>query len=163
GFTGTPIDKDFKRSTMLRFGPLIDAYTIPQAVEDGATVPIYYEARLPELSIEGPDALDRVFDAMFRDRPEHERARIRRRYTTSADDEALFDDARAVPQKQVVEAFKKVDGEPEVLVVVDMLLTGFDAPVEQVLYLDRGLREHGLLQAIARVNRRCTVAGPYGP
>ena len=40
------------------------------------------------------------------------------------------------------------------LVVVDMLLTGFDAPVEQVLYLDRSLREHGLLQAIARVNRR---------
>jgi type I restriction enzyme R subunit len=44
-----------------------------------------------------------------------------------------------------------------VLVVVDMLLTGFDAPIEQVLYLDRGLREHGLLQAIARVNRPCTV------
>ena len=38
--------------------------------------------------------------------------------------------------------------------MVDMLLTGFDAPVEQVLYLDRSLREHGLLQAIARVNRR---------
>ena len=38
--------------------------------------------------------------------------------------------------------------------MVDMLLTGFDAPVEQVLYLDRPLREHGLLQAIARVNRR---------
>ena len=46
------------------------------------------------------------------------------------------------------------DGEPELLVVVDMLLTGFDAPVEQVLYLDKPLREHGLLQAIARVNRR---------
>ena len=40
------------------------------------------------------------------------------------------------------------------LVVVDMLLSGFDAPLEQVLYLDRPLREHGLLQAIARVNRR---------
>ena len=46
------------------------------------------------------------------------------------------------------------EGEPQILVVVDMLLTGFDAPVEQVLYLDHGLREHGLLQAIARVNRR---------
>ena len=50
-------------------------------------------------------------------------------------------------------SFKLPDGEPEVLVVVDMLLTGFDAPVEQVLYLDRGLQEHGLLQAVARVNR----------
>ena len=38
--------------------------------------------------------------------------------------------------------------------MVDMLLTGFDAPVEQALYLDRAIREHGLLQAVARVNRR---------
>ena len=51
-------------------------------------------------------------------------------------------------------AFKDPAGDPEILVVVDMLLTGFDAPVEQVLYLDRSLKEHGLLQAIARVNRR---------
>lgn len=41
------------------------------------------------------------------------------------------------------------------LIVKDMLLTGFDAPVEQVMYLDRPLKEHGLLQAIARVNRTC--------
>lgn len=51
-------------------------------------------------------------------------------------------------------AFKDPAGDPELLVVVDMLLTGFDAPVEQVLYLDRSLKEHGLLQAIARANRR---------
>ena len=49
GFTGTPIDKGFSRSTMRRFGSLIDSYTIPQSVADGATVPIHYEARLPEL------------------------------------------------------------------------------------------------------------------
>ena len=46
------------------------------------------------------------------------------------------------------------DGEAQLLVVVDKLITGFDAPVEQVLYLDRAIREHTLLQAIARVNRR---------
>ena len=39
------------------------------------------------------------------------------------------------------------------LIVCDMLLTGFDAPVEQVMYIDKKLREHNLLQAIARVNR----------
>ena len=39
------------------------------------------------------------------------------------------------------------------LIVKDMLLTGFDAPIEQVMYLDRSLKEHTLLQAIARVNR----------
>ena len=217
GFTGTPIDKGFRRNTMRRFGSLIDSYTIPQSVEDGATVPIYYEARLPELEIEGPDALDRLFDAMFGDKPPAVQLQLRRRYanketvaeakeriqmialdivehfkdkvrpngfkaqvvapsraaalrysehlrdfgisaypiiTTSPSDGPEFNDARDLPQEQTINAFVNPEGEPEVLVVVDMLLTGFDAPVEQVLYLDRPLREHGLLQAIARVNRR---------
>ncbi len=74
--------------------------------------------------------------------------------TTSASDGPEFQEARGLNQDQVTNAFVDPTGEPEVLVVVDMLLTGFDAPVEQVLYLDRALREHGLLQAVARVNRR---------
>ena len=217
GFTGTPIDRGFKRSTMGRFGPLIDSYTIPQSVADGATVPIFYEARLPELSIEGPEALDRIFDALFSEESEEDRAHIRRRYanketvaeaeqriemialdiaehfkkhvrpngfkaqivapsraaamryyehlmnfgleaypiiTTDRNDGSEFDAARGLDQEQITNAFVDPTGKPEVLVVVDMLLTGFDAPVEQVLYLDRSLKEHGLLQAIARVNRR---------
>ena len=217
GFTGTPIDKRFGRSTMQRFGSLIDSYTIPQSVEDGATVPIYYEARLPELHIEGPQTLDSLFEAMFGDLAEEDQGRIKRRYanketvaeaerriemialdiaehfktkikpngfkaqvvapsraaalryaerlnafnvsaypiiTTSPNDGPEFAVARNLNQEQVTSAFVDPEGEPEILVVVDMLLTGFDAPVEQALYLDRGLREHGLLQAIARVNRR---------
>ena len=217
GFTGTPIDRGFKRSTMGRFGPLIDSYTIPQSVADGATVPIFYEARLPELSIEGPEALDRIFDALFSEETEEARAQIRRRYanketvaeaeqriemisldiadhfkkhvrpnglkaqvvapsrasamryhehlknfglevypiiTTDRNDGPEFDAARGLDQEQIINAFVDPAGAPEVLVVVDMLLTGFDAPAEQVLYLDRSLKEHGLLQAIARVNRR---------
>ena len=217
GFTGTPIDKGFRHSTMRRFGPLIDSYTIPQSVDDGATVPILYEVRLPELSIEGPEKLDKLFEALFGHEPADVQARIRRRYanretvaeaddrieqialdiaqhftekvrpngfkaqvvapsrkaalryaehlrsfhvsayaiiTTSPSDGPEFDEARGFDQDQIVGAFKVPEGEPEVLVVVDMLLTGFDAPVEQVLYLDRSLKEHGLLQAIARVNRR---------
>ncbi|MEF2279914.1 type I restriction endonuclease subunit R [Deinococcus sp. YIM 134068] len=55
-------------------------------------------------------------------------------------------------QKSVIEAFKG-DGEPELLIVVDKLLTGFDAPRNAVLYLDKRLKEHNILQAIARVNR----------
>ena len=54
--------------------------------------------------------------------------------------------------KQVISQFKH-GGEPEILIVVDKLLTGFDAPRNTVLYLCRTLREHTLLQAIARVNR----------
>ena len=217
GFTGTPIDKGFGRSTMGHFGSLIDAYTVPQSVADGATVPIMYEARLPELNIQGPETLDKLFDAIFHEEAEEERAHIRRRYanketiaeaeqriqmismdiaehfktkvrpngfkaqvvapsraaalrysrflndfgvraypiiTTSANDGPEFQDALGLNQDQITNAFVDPDGEPDVLVVVDMLLTGFDAPVEQVLYLDRSLREHGLLQAVARVNRR---------
>ena len=54
--------------------------------------------------------------------------------------------------KQVINQFKYGE-EPEILIVVDKLLTGFDAPKNTVLYLCRTLREHTLLQAIARVNR----------
>jgi len=54
--------------------------------------------------------------------------------------------------KRVIEQFKGSD-EPEILIVVDKLLTGFDAPRNTVLYLTRMLREHTLLQAVARVNR----------
>lgn len=55
-------------------------------------------------------------------------------------------------EKAVINRFKKQDT-PEIIIVVDKLLTGFDAPRNQVLYLTRNLREHTLLQAIARVNR----------
>jgi type I restriction enzyme, R subunit len=52
----------------------------------------------------------------------------------------------------VIRRFKG-PGSPEIIIVVDKLLTGFDAPRNRILYLARPLREHGLLQAIARVNR----------
>lgn len=55
-------------------------------------------------------------------------------------------------RKEIVEKFK--DGEfPKILIVTDMLLTGFDAPILQTMYLDKPLKEHRLLQAIARTNR----------
>jgi type I restriction enzyme, R subunit len=56
-------------------------------------------------------------------------------------------------QRKLIERFKDKDDPLGILVVCDMLLTGFDAPVEQVMYLDASLKEHNLLQAIARVNR----------
>ena len=80
GFTGTPIDKSFRLSTMRRFGPLIDSYTIRQSVEDGATVRIFYEARLPDLAIQGADTLDKLFDAVFGEETEAQKEQIKRRY-----------------------------------------------------------------------------------
>lgn len=218
GFTGTPIDKK-DRSTLQTFGPYIDTYTIEQAVADGATVPIYYESRLPELRIVG-QTLDLVFDRVFADRSEEEREAIKAKYATEAaiasapkrieaicldliehftsyihpngfkaqlvavsrEAAALYketldrlhapqsaivisgsndDDKRLVEhhkspeeRKAIVERFLRPDDPLSILVVCDMLITGFDAPIEQVMYLDSPLREHTLLQAIARVNRK---------
>ena len=55
-------------------------------------------------------------------------------------------------QDSLIEQFKG-EGEPHMLIVVDKLLTGFDAPRNTVLYIDKRLKEHSILQAIARVNR----------
>ena len=217
GFTGTPIDKK-DRSTLATFGGYIDTYTIEQAVADGATVPIFYEGRLPELRIIGNN-LDAVFDRVFADRTAEEREAIKKKYaresaiagapkrveavcldllehytkaiqpggfkaqivTASREIACLYketldrlnapqsaviisgsndDDKRLVPhhtteeqRKELINRFLKKEDPLSILVVCDMLLTGFDAPIEQVMYLDSPLKEHTLLQAIARVNR----------
>ena len=230
GFTGTPIDKQ-DRSTLRTFGPYIDTYTIEEAVRDGATVPIFYESRLPELRIIG-QTIDQVFDRVFADRSDEERAAIRQRYATeqavagaprrieaicldlidhftrfiapnrfkaqvvaaSRHDAATYketldrlnapesavvmsagrnDEERLArwhlgreQQDRLIGRFRDRDDPLSILVVCDMLLTGFDAPVEQVMYLDAPLREHGLLQAVARVNRPwgapCGAEKTYG-
>jgi len=217
GFTGTPIDKK-DRSTLSTFGDYIDTYTIDQAVADGATVPIFYEGRLPELRILG-STLDALFDRVFIDRTEEERQAIKAKYGTEAaiagapkrveaialdvvehftrfiqpngfkaqvvavsrevaclyketldrlnapqsaviisgsnkDDERLVrHHASEERRKELIARFLKKDDPLQILIVCDMLLTGFDAPIEQVMYLDSPLKEHTLLQAIARVNR----------
>jgi type I restriction enzyme R subunit len=219
GFTGTPIDKKDK-STTQTFGSYIDTYTIQQAVDDGATVPILYQSRMPDLQVEG-QSLDTLFDRMFSNYSQDDRERIKKKYATA---EAITGAPKRIeaicldliehyenhiapngfkaqivavnretaiiyketldrlnapesvviisgnhsdseelkkyhlsPQKQklYVERFKKPLNEDKLafIIVCDMLLTGFDAPIEQVMYLDKSLREHNLLQAIARVNR----------
>lgn len=217
GFTGTPIDKK-DRSTQATFGHYIDTYTIEQAVADGATVPIFYESRLPEVRVVG-QTLDQLFDRVFADRSEEEREAIKKRYgneeaiasapkrieticldliqhyeqyirpngfkaqvvATSRDAAVTYketlDRLHAPPsavifsaqhndeehlarhhtsaeqRRALVARFLDKSDPLSILVVCDMLLTGFDAPVEQVMYLDAPLREHTLLQAIARTNR----------
>ena len=226
GFTGTPIDKK-DRSTLRTFGSYIDTYTIEQAVQDKATVPIFYESRLPELQIIG-QTIDQVFARVFADRTDDERAAIKQRYATeqaiagaprrieticldlidhftnfiapnrfkaqvvaasrhtavtyketldrlNGPESALImssdhnDEERLArwhlakdAQDRVVERFKDRGDPLAILVVCDMLLTGFDAPAEQVMYLDAPLKEHTLLQAVARVNRPHGDEKTYG-
>lgn len=217
GFTGTPIDKK-DRSTLTTFGGYIDTYTIEQAVADGATVPIFYEGRLPELRILGNN-LDALFERVFADRTKEEREEIKKKYaresaiagapkrieaicldllehytnhiqpnkfkaqivtcsrevaclykktldklnapqsaviiSSSNDDDTEIQPFRTTEEerKDLITKFLKKEEPLSILIVCDMLLTGFDAPVEQVMYLDAPLKEHTLLQAIARVNR----------
>ncbi|PEQ48793.1 DEAD/DEAH box helicase [Bacillus thuringiensis] len=218
-FTGTPIDKEDK-STKRTFGPYIDKYTIEQAVEDGATLPIFYEARMVDLHVQG-DSLDELFERQFREYSEEDRERIKKKYVTEqaitsskkrikrivldmiehyerhiqpngfkAQIVAISREAAVMykemldelsnykskvimsaghndkehlqkhhlskdEEKDVIARFKKPMSEDKLcfLIVCDKLLTGFDAPIEQVMYLDKPIKEHNLLQAIARTNR----------
>jgi type I restriction enzyme R subunit len=74
--------------------------------------------------------------------------------------EAHYLDAEA--EKDVKKRFKALGQQPSFLIVCDKLLTGFDAQIEHVMYLDKPLKEHGLLQAIARTNRTYSIKRPDG-
>ncbi|MFH0728432.1 MAG: HsdR family type I site-specific deoxyribonuclease [Pseudomonadota bacterium] len=76
-------------------------------------------------------------------------------YTGSHNDSALLKEFHLDPKKerQIRKSFGKLDQQPKILIVTEKLLTGFDAPVLYAMYLDKPMRDHTLLQAIARVNR----------
>ena len=76
-------------------------------------------------------------------------------YTGSNNDSALLKEFHLDPKKerQIRKSFCKLDQQPKILIVTEKLLTGFDAPVLYAMYLDKPMRDHTLLQAIARVNR----------
>ena len=222
-FTGTPLNKR-DRNTYRHFSPpgerYLDRYTIRNAEDDKQIVSVKYESRLARLQVVGK-SLDQLFDDLFHDKIEEERAELKRKYasleTLSKADRRIelvardivehfnqkirpngfkaqvvaSDRAMAIRYKQeldklidpersevvitvssndsqerkekyrrtreqenlIKEAFNNPDDPLEFLIVCDKLLTGFDAPIEQVMYLDHRLTEHTLLQAIARTNR----------
>ncbi len=235
GFTGTPL-LTREKSDVAKFGGVIHAYAIDQAVADGAIVPLLYEGRMVELE-QNRTAIDVWFERHTKTLSDKQKADLKKKYAraemlnkadqviymrafdisehfrqgwqgtgfkaqlvapnkTSAlrykafldelgevssdviisppDEREGFDEVDAEEStdevvafwqrmmrrygseeeynKQIVNSFKFGE-EPEILIVVDKLLTGFDAPRNTVLYLTRRLREHSLLQAIARVNR----------
>lgn len=234
GFTGTPILKKTK-NTLERFGGLIDTYTIRQAVNDKAVVPLLYEGRHVDQTVDD-ESIDAWFDRITANLTLEQCADLKKKFTTTDqlnkaekkvmriawDISTHFRDnwqgtpykAQLVTQdkstallykkyldefgivssevlisapddregntevdeenpqaiqafwkkmmarfgsdkeynRQIINSFKKSD-HPEIIIVVDKLLTGFDAPRNTVLYLTRRLKDHTLLQAIARVNR----------
>jgi type I restriction enzyme R subunit len=76
-------------------------------------------------------------------------------YTATKDDPDLIQQFHTDNEERdsIVKRFKEADEEPSLLVVHNMLLTGFDAPILKTMYLDRNLKDHNLMQAIARTNR----------
>ncbi len=224
GFTGTPIDRT-THNTHRNYGPdgerYLDYYSIQQAIDDCATLPVTYEARLSRFAID-ETRVDEQFDQTFAGLSDEQRQELIKRYGKKAalvmlpqrmeavardilehyrayiepngfkaqvvclDREAtakykkLFD--RLLPENasavvyspgnpntdddelrryntskkerdQIVQNFKSPNHPLRFILVCDMLLTGFDAPIEQVMYLDKPLRDHTLLQAVARTNR----------
>jgi type I restriction enzyme R subunit len=229
-FTGTPISKK-DRNTYRVFGDLLDKYTFEESKEDGATLPILYDDRMPVLFVEGADTVDQIFERVFADLDKEVKDTLKKQYVTKEKIseaperikkicENLVDhyithikpncykallvatsreaavtykkylDRIGAPMSKVImtshlgergrdgswdryfltpeqreeesETFKDPSDPTQILIVVDMLLVGYDVPIVQVMYLDKGLREHTLLQAIARVNRPYDKAKTYG-
>jgi type I restriction enzyme R subunit len=105
-------------------------------------------------------ALDKLLDpkaslCVFSEDPDKDKREVKGRYLGDATrKKAIEEFKKEKPQDPVEQA--KPDNRwrnVEILIVCDMLLTGFDAPIVKTMYLDKGLRDHLLLQAIARVNR----------
>ena len=229
GFTGTPIEKD-DVNTPAVFGEYIDVYDISRAVEDGATVPIYYESRLAriELPEDEKPKIDAEIEDLTEDEAITEQERIKRKWATvealvgsekrlamvaadlvrhfedrvaamdgkamvvcmsrricvalyqhivalrpdwHSDDDAagkikvVMTGSAADPQawqphigtKGRRDLLAKRAKDPKdslkLVIVRDMWLTGFDAPSMHTMYIDKPMKGHGLMQAIARVNR----------
>ena len=231
GFTGTPIEKE-DVSTPAVFGEYIDIYDISRAVEDGATVPIYYESRLARIELDGDEkpTIDAEIAELTEDEAESEQERLKRKWASvealvgskkrlalvaedlvrhfedrvaaldgkamivcmsrricvalydaiirlrphwhSDDDEAgaikvVMTGAASDPpawqahigkrpkaRRVLLAKRAKNPSDPLKLVIVrDMWLTGFDAPCMHTMYVDKPMKGHGLMQAIARVNR----------
>jgi type I restriction enzyme R subunit len=228
-FTGTPIELT-DRNTPAVFGDYIDIYDIQRAVEDGFTVPIYFEARLAKLSLKedewpkldekfeeiteeqelrtrerlkskwarleavvGTDKRIRqvaqdivlhfeertkvlegkgmivcmsrricvdLYDAIIKIRPEwhdknDDKGSIKVVMTGSASDpEKLQPHIRNKKRRESIKnRLKDPNGPLKLVIVRDMWLTGFDAPVVHTMYIDKPIQGHSLMQAIARVNR----------
>lgn len=229
GFTGTPIDKA-DACTRQIFGDYIDIYDIQRAVEDGATVRLYYEARLAKLALNENEKpkIDPDFEAVTEGEEQTTKEKLKSKWAqleamvgtekrqalVAQDILTHFDDRLAALEgkgiivcmsrricaelyKQIVQfrpewhsdndsegiikvvmtgsASDKEELQPHIrtkkgrdaianrlrnpndplklVIVRDMWLTGFDAPCLHTMYIDKPMKGHNLMQAIARVNR----------
>lgn len=232
--TGTPLFKKDK-STAAKFGGIIDAYTVDQAVKDKAVVPLLYEGRLAVQEVNA-NPIDTFFSMVTEPLTDYQKADFKKKFSRADQlngaEQKIYaiawnismhfrDNWQGTPFKAQLVCDKKVNAirykefldeigivtsevlissideregedsayeksserenrfwkkmmdehgnskkyeknlisrfknqkDPEIIIVVDKLLTGFDEPKNTILYLTRNLQSHKLLQAIARVNR----------
>ena len=83
-FTGTPIAKNERRNTYRVFGKLLDKYGFKESQNDGSTLPIAYEGRMPQLYVEGVDTIDEIFERIFSDLDSSLKDTLKKRYMTKA-------------------------------------------------------------------------------
>ena len=223
GFTGTPIDMKDKSTTEV-FGEYIDIYDMTQAVDDGATVPIYYENRTAKLKLNEDilKKIDEEYATLAGDSTEIEIEKSKadltsieavvgspERLNMLADDiiihyedrqyiltgkamivcmtrkiainlykliikkrpawekkvKVVLTDNNKDPEEWhsiignktyrdgLMVEFKNIESDFKIAIVVDMWLTGFDVPSLATMYIDKPMKGHTLMQAIARVNR----------
>jgi type I restriction enzyme R subunit len=229
GFTGTPIELT-DRNTRAVFGDYISIYDIQRAVDDGATVPIYYESRLAKLALKEDEKphLDAEFEEITEEEEEDSKKRLKTKWAAlealvGADKRLKLiakdlvdhwesrysvingkamvvcmsrricvdlyneiinlrpdwhsnDDDKGVikivmtgsasdpvewqqhirngkRRKELADNFKDTTSSFKMVIVRDMWLTGFDVPSLNTMYIDKPMEGHGLMQAIARVNR----------
>ena len=229
GFTGTPIELQ-DANTRAVFGDYISIYDIQRSVEDGATVPIYYESRLTKLALNEQERprIDPEFEEATEGEEVERRERLKTKWAQleavvgaekrvkqiaedivahfeqrleALDGKAMVvcmsrricidlyrelvrlrpgwhnddDDKGSVKVVMTGSASDPLDWQPhirnkarrealanrfrnpadplQIVLVRDMWLTGFDAPSLHTMYVDKPMRGHGLMQAIARVNR----------
>lgn len=223
GFTGTPIDMRDKSTTEV-FGEYIDIYDMTQAVDDGATVPIYYENRTAKLKLNEDilKKIDEEYATLAGDSTEIEIEKSKadltsieavvgspERLNMLADDiiihyedrqyvltgkamivcmtrkiainlykliikkrpawekkaKVVLTDNNKDPEEWhsiignktyrdgLMVEFKNIESDFKIAIVVDMWLTGFDVPSLATMYIDKPMKGHTLMQAIARVNR----------
>jgi type I restriction enzyme R subunit len=227
-FTGTPIEKT-DRNTPAVFGNYIDIYDISRAVEDGVTVPIYYESRLIkiELTDEGKELIEefekeleekdlsevetnkikwaklealigsserikqiaedivnhfeqrlevlegkgmivamtrkiavRLYNEIIKLRPHWHSDELKKGFikivmtVSSSDEPEIAKFYLTKEQRRILaDRFKDPEDDLKLVIVVDMWLTGFDVPCLHTMYIDKPMKGHTLMQAIARVNR----------
>ena len=80
-FSGTPIDKKNGRTYKV-FGPLLDKYSFEDSKQDGATLKILYEDRMPDLYVEGEDSIDHIFERVFSNLDSDTKQRLKKEYVT---------------------------------------------------------------------------------